>query len=182
MARPRGRHLQGVDERGEVGEKRSGRRPRRLASNLLLVASLVLGIAAVVLFVRDRQQTEQTLVPPTAEPGKNDLVSVANALKAEGLKVEYGRGATKSANLDPPGQLLDVEGTPLYVFVYPDVASREAQSGDLDPASIRVTSPSGRPVEIGTPHLSATSNVIVLLAGGSTDLADRVDRAVARLA
>ncbi len=152
-----------------------------MVSNLLLLASVVLGIAAVVLYIRDQQEPDQTLVVPTAIPGKNDLVSVANALKAEGLTVEYGRGATKSPDLDPPGQLLEVDGTPLYVFVYPDVALREAESTDLDPASFSLTSPSGRPVDLATPHLTANSNVVVALAGGSPDLADRVDRAVARL-
>ncbi len=153
-----------------------------MLSTLLLLASLVLGVASVGLFIRERQQAEQTPVPPTAEPGKNDLASVANALKAEGIEVEYGRGATSSPNLEPPGQLLEVDGTPLYVFVYPDVASREAEFSTLDPAAFSLTSPSGRPVDIGTPHLTANSNVIVALAGGSPDLADRVDRAVARLA
>ncbi len=174
--------MQRVDERDEVAEKRRGRRAQRAVSTLLLLASLVLGVAAVVLFVRDWQQAEQTPVPPTAEPGKNDLVSVVNALKAEGIAVEYGRGATSSPDLDPPGQLLEADGTPLYVFVYPDIASREAESADLDPASFTLTTPSGRPVDLDSPHLTANSNVIVALAGGSPDLADQVDRAVARLA
>ncbi len=174
--------MQRVDERGEVAETRRGRRAQRMVSTLLLMASLALGIAAVALYVRDQQQVEQTPVPPTAEPGKNDLVSVANALRAEGVEVEYGRGSTSSPDLDPPGQLLEVDGTPLYVFVYADVASREAEFSALDPASFNLTSPSGRPVDLGTPYLTANSNVIVALAGGSPDLADRVDRAVARLA
>jgi hypothetical protein len=147
----------------------------------LLLASLTLGIAAVVLFIQDQQEPEQTLVAPTAVPGKNDLVSVANALKAEGLAVEYGRGTTKSVDLDPPAQLLEVDGTPLYVFVYGDVAAREADFADLDPASFRLTSPSGQPVALESPHLTANSNVIVALGGGSSALVERVDRAMAKL-
>ncbi len=158
---------------------------RRFTSNRLSTAlfaiAAVLFIVVAVLYVRDRFQEEPTPPPPPSDPGRAQLVNVVQALRAHGLTVEYARQGVRIPELTAAGQGLVVNGTPLYVFLFEDPATREAEVSELDLTSLTLLSTLGTPVAGGPLHTTQGSNVFAVLIGGSEDLTAKVDAAITEL-
>jgi hypothetical protein len=79
--------------------------PRRsnLLSNLLAAAAVVVGLLALVLYLRN--PTGGVAPVPTAAPGGNQLVNVVEALSAQGLDVQQPQGLfIPRGALQAPGQ------------------------------------------------------------------------------
>jgi hypothetical protein len=164
-----------------VATEETQRRRQRdnLLSNAFAIAAVLFGVAAVVLYLRGSGGTAPI---PTPAPGGNEIINVIEALKAEGLRVEQPprlfipRGA-----LDVPGQGVEVDGTPGFIFRFPDAESARAAAAGVDPASLVPERIAGTPAPAGERRLTQNSNVIVLLVGGSDETWQRVQEAVASL-
>src|SRR4051812_13781554 len=114
---------------GERGRRFSG---RNIISYILFAAAAALFVVVAVLYYQDRHKEEPKTPPPASNPGHADLKNVVDALKAQGIKVDYARsGGVRSDDLTPPGQGLTADGKPLYVFIYEDTDSRTTETTDL---------------------------------------------------
>ncbi len=168
-------------EQQQLTERRQHRidrnRKRLLASWLMFgVAGVILAILAVN-FYQDRQNNQE--VPtPEAQPGQYQSVNVVDALRTAGLSVKFEPVTARSDQLTEVGQKVSVGSAAAFVFIYPDVASREAESKTLDPATFSLVNTSGTPVATGPPHVVSSSNIIVALFGGAADLTAKVDQAI----
>lgn len=159
------------------------RRPGR-GTNRVSLAFLALAIvlAAVALFLALRDEEAEVPPPPPAEAGGNELIHVRQALEAEGLAVDLSRRPIRSDALQPPGQVLALDGAALYVFVYPDAAAAEAAGSAADPTTILpARSRTGTPIATETPRVFSQSNIVAALVGGTDDLIGAVERAIASL-
>ncbi len=157
-------------------------RPRRnnLVSNLFAVAAVAFGILALVLYLRN--PGGGTAPVPVAAPGGNELVNVTNALRAQDLDIQQPprlfipRGA-----LDAPGQGIEIEGSPGFIFLYPDAEAARADAEGADPNAVVPERLAGTPTPAGERRMTQGSNVIVLLVGGSEETWQKVESAVASL-
>lgn len=168
-----------------VGERRRTERGGGRISLVFGALALLLAAVAVVLYVRDRNESVPEPAVPTAVAGQNEMIHVLEALEDEGLVVAFGqRGFPAGAGaLSAPAQVLTAGEATLYVFVYRDDPATAAQeAAQADPATILpATTPSGTPIAGGVPHVTTKSNVIVALVGASAEVAEQVDRAIAGL-
>jgi hypothetical protein len=158
------------------------RRPRRgnLLSNLFAVAAVTFGIIAVILYIRNPGGGVAPV--PTPAPGGSQLVNVTDALRAQGLGTEQPRGLfIPMGSLDAPGQGVLIEGSPGFIFLYPDAASAAADAAGADAAAIVPERLAGTPAPEGERRLTQGSNVIVILVGGSDETWQKVETAVASL-
>ena len=172
-------------ERGTGEAVASERRPARRGWNRasLLFLGLAVVLAAIAIYLALAGDEPEVPPPPPAPVGENELIHVQLALEAEGLDVESGRQGVPAGALEVPGQRLTVEGTPLYVFRYPNPDAAEAAAATVDPAAVLpARSPSGTPFPTGEPRLYRGSNIVALLVGGSDELAGQVQRAIEGLA
>jgi hypothetical protein len=147
-------------------------------SYALFALSAALFIAVAVMWYRDDENGDQSPPPPTT-PGANQAINVKSALEAEDLKVTFAPGGGRSNELSVAGQLFDVDGAQLYVFIYPQgVSQREADMSNVDSAAMTIVNTRGTPVATETPRVYTGSNVIAVLYGGDDDLAGNVQRAI----
>ena len=162
----------------------SERRPTRRGSNWpsLVFGALAVGLAALAIILALRNnEPEGPPPPPAAQPGENELIHVVQALQGQNLEVVIAQRGVPAGQLSVPGQGLTVDGSPLYVFVYPDAAAAEAEAA-TDPATVLpARSASGTPLATETPRRFTHSNVTLALVGGSDELARSVPRAIERL-
>jgi hypothetical protein len=146
----------------------------------MMVLALIL-IASGLLYYR-QQNEEETLPPrPTSPAGSLEVIDISDALQRQGLKVQVSPRAVRSTLLSVPGQGLIVDGAALYVFVYDDVRARESEweIARSNPSGVLPERTAfGTPITLGETHIAAGSNVIVALTGGSTEIAEKVDRAI----
>lgn len=168
---------------------RSTRPPKRrgahILSTLLFLAAIGFAIAAVFLYIQDRDKPD-VRIPPTALPGQNNLSTVLTAFQDAGLKSDYGRTPTgKSSQLGQPGQVLTVEGQTVYVYIYNDgeksasVRDREAEAKGIDAGTMTITTPSGKDLRNGEPlHVAQGSNVITLVVGGDEEIAAKIQKVI----
>jgi hypothetical protein len=162
----------------------AGQRKRRsksyLASWVLFAAAGAILIAMGVIYYRDRQDDNEFPPVPTAIPGENQVSNVVTALRAEGLDVsfEITPPTARADDLSEPGQGVQVDDTPLYLFIFPDTELREAESTELDPATFHLASTAGTPVSTEPVQIFAGSNVVAALYGGSPELAEQVEAAI----
>ena len=157
------------------------RRPRRgnLLSNLLALAAVAFGILAIVLYIRNPGGTAPV---PTPAPGGAEQVNVIEALQAQGLRVEQPRGLfIPMGELQAPGQGALIDGSPGFIFLYPDAASAAADAEGADPDAVVPERLGGTPAPEGERRLTRGSNVIVVLVGGSDETWQKVEAAVASL-
>lgn len=107
------------------------------------------------------------------EPKQWTLREVARRLTDGGLVVtDSGRTSVRQPFLAVEGQHLRVSGSELLVFVYPDVASRRADSERLDPARV---APENMIIDwVAPPHLIASGNLIAIHLTPNERLAERV--------
>jgi hypothetical protein len=148
-----------------------------ILSWVLFAAAFAVLVAMGVIYYRDRQEDQEPPPPPT-RVGANELIHVVNALRDQDLEVEIMPRTARNDHLTEVGQVLDVDGATLVVFLYLDIESREAESKVLDAADFGVTTASGTPVASGTPHLVSASNAVAALYGGSETLVEKVDAAI----
>jgi hypothetical protein len=151
-----------------------------LASNLFAVAAVVFAIIAIVLYLRPGGSGVAPI--PTAAPGGNQIINVVEALKAQGLDVQQPKGLFIPANkLDVPGQGLQINGKPAFVFLFKDAAAAQA-AANVDPDTLVPEKLAGTPAPSGERRLAQGSNVVLLLVGGDDATWQKVERAVAGLA
>lgn len=167
------------------GTARRGRSRSNLVSALFAVLAVALAVAAVALYVSDQNDAVDPPTPRPAARGDNEMIHVLEALDDQGFETEFAQGGSPAGALGVPGQPLKVDGTPLFVFVFPSVERATAAAGAArdDPASLLSdASFEGTPVTVDDPHIASNSNIVVALVGGSEELATGVDRAIAGLA
>lgn len=164
-----------------ASERRQTRRGALIASILFAVLAVAFAVAAIIL-ARDEDEADAVPTPPPALAGRNEMIHVFNALEQQGLMTEFAQGGVPPGTLSTPGQKLTVDGVPLYVFVYDDVEVAAAEAASADPAEVLPErSPSGTPVAMETPRVFSESNITVALVGGSDEIAERVEQAIASL-
>lgn len=145
------------------------------------VLAVVLAALAIFIWLRDREATREPAIP-TAVAGENELIHVQQALAGEGLTATIEPRGLPPGELGVPGQLLTVDETPLYVFLFQDASDAAERAADLDPATaLPPANAQGTPIATEPPHLTQQSNVIVALVGGDDALRDKVDAAIGRL-
>ncbi|MEA2528250.1 MAG: hypothetical protein QOF33_69 [Thermomicrobiales bacterium] len=160
------------------GRKGLASRTANRLSLALFALAAILFVAVAVLYVRDRQDKDQTPPPPPSQPGHAQLKNVVDALRAQGIETEVSREPSPQfAALTPPAQGLTADGNPLYVFIYDDPTIREDESGPLEAADLLPESATGT-IPSGEPHPVGGSNIYVVLFGGDAELAAKVDRAI----
>src|SRR5215204_4737890 len=145
----------------------AGRRRSNTPSNLFALAAVVFGLLALVLYFRN---PGGGIAPvPVATPGGNELVNVTDALRSQGLDVEQPRGLfIPRGALDVPGQGVEVDGTPAFIFLYPDAETARTDAAGVDAADV-VPIRAGTPTLGGEARMTQGSNVIVLLVGGGSE-------------
>jgi hypothetical protein len=159
-------------------EQTAGRRKGNRASNLFALAAIVFAVIAVVLYLRDSQGGGIAPVP-TAVAGGNQIVNVTGALKAQGLDVQQppGRFIPVGA-FDVPGQGIEINGQPGFIFLFPDAAAAQQATETADPAGIVPDQLGGTPIPPGERRLVQHSNVILLLADGDEETWQKVVAAI----
>lgn len=158
----------------------SGKPRRNTLSNIFALAAVVFAILAVVLYLRPGGGVAPV---PVAGPGGNQIVNVTNALKAQGLDVEQppGRFIPVGA-LSVPGQGIEINGVPAYVFLFPDADTARGEVDGVSAASLVPETLRGTPMPEGARHAVQGSNVVVVLVGGDDETWNKVQAAVATLA
>jgi hypothetical protein len=168
-------------------------RPRRrgahLLSTLLFIAAIAFAAAAAYLYFTEEDGNDGPPPPPSAEAGRNEAANVMEGLKAAGLKPEYGRFTATANQLRPPGQAIELGDASLYIFIYVDedgaaaIADREADTADLDPATLTLESRSAERPLIDGDEVRAYqgSNIVGVLVGGDNELAGKVQNVIESL-
>ena len=157
-----------------AGAKSGGSKRARLLSTILYVISAVLIVVVVVLYFQGRG--DKTQVPPTPQsiPGQNQLINVVDVLKSQGLSVSVTPHGAHADEFTPPGQGLDVNGKPVFVFVYNSPDERTVDSDGVDLTNITLTA-AGTPVPADQLKVYGQSNIIAVLVGGDASLAAKVE-------
>jgi len=111
--------------------------------------------------------------PREEAPKQWTLKEVAKRLTDGGLVVtDSGRAAIRHSFLAVEGRLMRVSGSDLQVFIYPDPASRRADSDRID--TTRVAPPDAIIDWVATPHLIASGNLVAIHLTPNARLAERV--------
>ncbi len=165
--------------------QRQQARRRNLGSSLIFaaLAIVLVAIAGYLWYDENNEDDAPTAPPPNPETvGRIEAVNVLDALIAQDLDAAFGRSAARAAQLSNPGQAITIGSDTLYVFVYPSVPAREADSNGLDEESLVLTS-LGTPVAggDGPPHVVIKGNIIVVLPAEDDELRENVDAAIASL-
>jgi hypothetical protein len=168
------------DVNAENAENPPAKRRSNTVSNLFALAAVIFGVLALILYFRNPGGGIAPI--PVATPGGNQLVNVTDALRSQGLDVEQPRGLfIPRGALKVPGQGVEVNGTPAYIFLYPDAETARADAAGVDAADVVPKRPGGTPTPDVDARLTQGSNVIVLLVGGSAETWQKVEAAVASL-
>jgi hypothetical protein len=165
-----------TDDRVSKSKARSN-----LLSTLFAVAAILFAVLAVVLYVRDSNRGGVAPVP-TAAPGGNQVVNVTDALRAQGLSVEQPpRLFVPAGALSVPGQGVLIDGSPAFIFLFPDAAAAQSAAQSSDPDHIIPERLASTPSPSGERRLTQGSNVIVVLIDGSEDTWQKTQIAVSHL-
>ncbi len=152
---------------------------RTYLSWALFALSAALFIAVAVIWYQDRDEAAEEPRPPTSVPGENEAIHVKLALEAQGLKVTFSPGGGRSDELAVAGQLFDVDGEQLYVFIYPQgTAQLEEETTGVDLAAMTIMNTRGTPVPGGPPDAYIGSNVVGVLYGTSDEISSKVKEAI----
>ncbi len=161
-------------------EQASRRRRGTIVSNLFAVAAVAFGILAIFLYLRNPGGGVAPV--PTAAPGGNQLVNVTDALRAQDLDIDQPpRLFIPVGTLTSPGQGVLIDGSPGFIFLYPDTEAARLDAQNADPETIVPERLAGTPTSEGERRMTQGSNVIVLLVGGSAETWQKVEAAVASL-
>jgi hypothetical protein len=162
----------------ETPGKPAARRSNWL-SNLFAVAAVVFAILAVVLYTRGPGGIAPV---PTPAPGANEIVNVVDALRAQGVQIQQPpRLFIPRGTLETPGQGIEIDGNPAFIFLYPNTAAAADDAARADPNAVVPARLSGTPAPGGERRLTQGSNVVVLMIGGSAETWQKVEAAVASL-
>jgi len=163
------------------GRTNKSRVQSNLLSTIFAVAAILFAVLAVVLYVRDSNRGGVAPVP-TAAPGRNQIVNVTDALRAQGLTVEQPpRLFVPIGALPVPGQGVLIDGSPAFVFLFPDAAAAQSAAQTADPNQTIPLRLAGTPTPSGERRLAQGSNVIVVLIDGSEETWQKVRDAVSHL-
>ena len=158
----------------------SGRRRSNTVSNVFALAAVLFGVLALILYFRNPGGGVAPV--PVAAPGGNELVNVTDALRSRGLAVEQPPGLfIPRGELDVPGQGVEIDGMPAFIFLYPDAETAQADAAGVDADDVVPERLAGTPTPDGERRMTQGSNVIVLLVGGSAETWQKVEAAVAAL-
>lgn len=165
---------------GEETGKPSGRRRGNMASNLFALAAIAFGVLALILYLRN--PGGGTAPVPIAAPGGNEFVNVTDALRAQDLDVQQPPGLfIPRGALDVPGQGVEVDGMPAFIFLYPDGETARADAATAEADDVVPERLGGTPTPDGERRMTQGSNVVVLVVGGSPETWQKVEAAVASL-
>jgi len=167
--------------------RRRRKRGAHILSTLLFLAAIAFAVAAGYLYLEERDNDDIRV--PTAEPGRNDLGAVMQAIKDGGLDASLGRGTARSDQLPGDvGQLLTVDGETVLVFIYNDSdrtsaeADREAAVADIDLDTMKITTPSNTDLRKGESlHMAQGSNVVTILISDDDELASELETIIEAL-
>ena len=155
------------------------KRKSNLLSNLFAAAAVAFALLAILLYLRPGSGIAPI---PTAAPGGNQIINVTEAFKAQGLDVQQPRGLFIPAGaLDVPGQGVEIDGHPGFVFLFPTTAAARAAVEGVDPDRIVPARLMGTPAPPGERRIAQGSNVVVLLIDGDDATWQKVQAAVASL-
>jgi hypothetical protein len=158
----------------------TGTRKSNALSNVLAVVAIAFAVIAAILFYQDGLRGSPPV--PTAAPGDNQLANVVGALQAQGLEVRQPpRLFIPRGELEVPGQGIEIEGMPAFVFLYPNPEAARQDVTNVDPAGIVPERIAGTPTPSGERRMAQGSNVAVLLVGGDAQTWQDVETAVASL-
>jgi hypothetical protein len=154
-------------------------RKSNLISNLFAVAAVAFALLAAILYARG----PGGIAPiPTAAPGGNQIINVTEALEAQGLTVAQPRGLfIPRGTLDAPGQGVEIDGAPGFIFLYPDTDAASADAAVADPISVVPARLAGTPAPAGERRMTHGSNVVLVMIGGDADTWRKVETAIASL-
>ena len=168
------------DVNPEGASTSAGRRRSNTASNLFALAAVLFGVLALVLYFRNPGGGIAPI--PVATPGGNQLVNVTDALRSQGLDVQQPPHLfIPRGELDVPGQGIDIDGMPAFIFLYQDAETARADAAGVNADDVVPDRLAGTPTPDGEPRMTQGSNVIVLLIGGSPETWQKVEAAVATL-
>lgn len=156
--------------------------PRRsnIVSNLFAVAAVIFAVLAVVLYFRGSGSGVAPV--PTAAPGGNQIVNVTRALEAQGLSVEQPPGLFIPVGaFDVPGQGVEINGHPGFIFLFDDAAAARAAVENLDPDEVVPDQLAGTPAPAGERRIVQGSNVAILLIGSDDETWQSVQAALETL-
>jgi hypothetical protein len=143
---------------------------------LVAVAALLLAVGAP----RGSEATRATALQATPGPDAFDLDDVLGALWAAGLAAEETGQPIEQPFLDVPGQIVDVEGEDLQVYIYSSADEREADlriapDGSPDPGPTTLVD------WVANPHAYGVRNVLALFVSDDEALATAIERGLATL-
>jgi hypothetical protein len=158
------------------------RRLQSIISVLLLFTSATLLAFGAFLYFQDEEKPEEP-ARATPVPGHYQLIDIVDAIGDAGLKVTIGDSKTnvRSRMLATAGQLLKVKDGSVYVFIYPDIATREEATLDVEAADVDLIALGGDPIEFDNAVLSANSNVAVMIVGLDDKDATKIDKVIQSL-
>jgi hypothetical protein len=145
---------------------------------LLFLFAIGLFAAAGWMYLREN---DPPIAVPTAEAGHNEMKDVMLAFENAGLNAEYGRTADRALGLTEVAQNIVVDGTPVYIFIYPDADQRIRDQERLDPTALQIVNTRGTPTAQGTPHVSGGSNVLIVTYNTDPEFTESLDAAVTTL-
>jgi hypothetical protein len=154
---------------------------RRWISNLLFVVAAALFIYVAYAYYQDRSDDNGSVPTPQSIAGKAELKNVRDAIAAQGVTVDYGKNGVRIDGIEPVGQQLEVEGAPVYVFIFESPEDRSDQTADLSADTIEITTPSGADAATGDLAISEGSNVLVVSDGASESDQKKIDAGVQSL-
>jgi hypothetical protein len=154
-------------------KRRSG---RSWLSYALFALAAILFAVAIAMYLRDDDGGSNQI--PAAPPGNNQLGHVVTAFEGQGLDTEYGRTADRAIGLTEVAQPIVVDGTTVYVFIYPDPAQRQRDQDRLDPAALQIVNTRGTPVAEGVPQVFGGSNVLVAVYSDDAELLKSIQSAI----
>jgi hypothetical protein len=80
-----------------------------------------------------------------------------------------------------PGQGVEVDGMPAFIFLYPDAETARADAASVAVDEVVPERLAGTPTPDGERRMTQGSNVVVLLVGDSPETWQKVEAAVASL-
>lgn len=158
----------------------AGGRGRRTLSNLFAALAVVFAVIAIVLFARDRRFGVAPV--PTAAPGGSQIVNVVGALERSGLSVAQPPGSfIPKGALAVPGQGVEIDGNPGFIFLYESAAAAVADAATVAPDAVVPERVGKDPAPPGQRRMVQGSNVILLMIGGSDQTWQKVESAITML-
>ena len=165
------------------------RRGPHILSTLLFLTAIGFAAVAAYLYWEEQQEDKNEPTPPAAEPGSWTLAQVRSALDTAGFDTDVGRtnGHTDQIPATIPGQIITVDGTEVYIFIFSRTAESDDPAGeakatydDMDLETLTLTRQSSRDVIAKGDELTVFqgSNIIAIMVGGEEEDVEKVRTAI----